>query len=58
MHWARVVREDDNPEWVGVVHADGTLTEVKVGIFNDEIHLHVKPAPGKRIHVHDGFAER
>jgi hypothetical protein len=58
MHWARVVREDDNPEWVGLVHADGTLSEVKTVLFNDEIHVHISGSPGKRVVLHDGYADR
>jgi hypothetical protein len=58
MHWSRVIREKDNPEWTGVVHADNTLSEVKVGVFADEIHIHINPGPGKRVLIHDGFADR
>jgi hypothetical protein len=49
MHWARVIRESDNPEWTGVVHADGTFSEVKVGIFNDQVHVRIDCASGKKV---------
>ena len=58
MHWARVVREDDNPEWIGLVHSDGTLSEVKASIYSDEIHVHISTPPGKRVVFHDGYADR
>jgi hypothetical protein len=41
MHWSRVISEDDNPEWISVLHADGSLSEVKVAVFNDSIHIRV-----------------
>jgi hypothetical protein len=58
MHWARVISEDDNGEWVGVVHSDGTYSRVKIGVFADEIHVDLKPAAGKRVIFHDGTAQR
>lgn len=57
-HWARIITEDDAPEWVGVHHKDGTLSEVKVAVFNDDIHLHVRAPGGVKVHLHDGFADR
>jgi hypothetical protein len=55
-HWSRVITEDDAPEWVGVRHKDGTMSEVKVTNFDDHVHIHV--ASDKRVIIHDGTADR
>jgi hypothetical protein len=34
------------------------LSEVKTAVFNDEIHVHINTSPGKRVAIHDGYAER
>jgi hypothetical protein len=54
MHWARVICEKDNPEWCAVMHADGSVTEVKVGLIGDVVHVGITPAGGKRIEVQEG----
>jgi len=51
MHWARVIREADNPEWTVVVHKDGSLTEVKVGVMNDEVHVAITGTPQAKVYV-------
>lgn len=55
-HWSRVITEEDAPEWVGVRHKDGTMSEVKVASFGDEVHIHVTSA--KPVILHDGVANR
>jgi hypothetical protein len=47
MHWARVIQENDNPEWTAVMHRDGTVSEVKVTVENDEVKISVATASGK-----------
>lgn len=47
MHWARVIRETDNPEWTAVMHLNGSVSEVKVSVNNDTVHIHVDKANGK-----------
>ena len=41
MHWLRIIRRDDNPEWTAVRHADGAVSEVKVSIEDDRVHVTV-----------------
>jgi len=53
MHWARVIREADNPEWTVVEHVDGSLTEVKVGIINDQVFIGIQSSTGQYTVVHD-----
>jgi hypothetical protein len=48
MHWARVIRENDNPEWTAIMHVDGTVSEVKVTAEDDEVKISVSTAYGKR----------
>jgi hypothetical protein len=48
MHWLRIIRRDDNPEWTAVRHADGAVSEVKVSIEDDRVHVTVDLAAGKR----------
>ena len=54
MHWARVITEKDNHEWTAVMHADGSVTEVKVGIIGDVVHVGITPAGGKHVEVQEG----
>jgi hypothetical protein len=53
MHWARVIRETDNPEWTAILHADGSVSEVKVSVDHDVVHIHVDKPGGVRCIVTD-----
>jgi hypothetical protein len=55
MHWARVIRETDNPEWTAVLHKDGGISEVSVGVTDDEVHVHLSSAQDRTIFVHGDF---
>jgi hypothetical protein len=48
MHTTVVISAGDAPEWISVLHADGSLSEVKVAVENDTMHIFVEPAQGKR----------
>lgn len=52
-HWSRIITEDDAPEWTTVRHADGTISEIKVGVSSDEVHVSIQRADGATVLIHD-----
>jgi hypothetical protein len=36
-----------------VLHHDGAVSEIKVSVTSDVVHVYVDAAAGKEIHVHD-----
>jgi hypothetical protein len=53
MHTTVVISAGDAPEWISVLHADGSLSEVKVSVENDSMHIFVEPAQGKQYTVNE-----
>jgi hypothetical protein len=47
MHTTVVISAGDAPEWISVLHADGSLSEVRVAVENDNMHIFIEPADGK-----------
>jgi hypothetical protein len=53
MHTTVVIVNGDAPEWVSVLHEDGSLSEVKVTVENDMMHIFIEPAKGKHYTVNE-----
>lgn len=49
MHQAHVIEETDGPQWVSVLHHDGTLSEFRITPEPDGVSLHVEMGEGKRL---------
>lgn len=48
---SRVIHPGDAPEWVSVVHRNGSISEVKVSADNDDVNIGVGMADGKEMHL-------
>jgi hypothetical protein len=48
---SRVIRPGGEPEWVSVVHSDGSISEVRISADHDELTIGMWPAVGKPPHL-------
>jgi hypothetical protein len=48
---SRVIHPGDAPEWVSVIHRNGSISEVKISADNDEVNIGVATADGKELHM-------
>lgn len=52
---SRVMRAGEPAEQISVLHADGTISEVKVSADNDELNIQIAPALFHPPHLSGGF---
>ena len=52
---SRVIRPGDEPEWVSVVHKDGSISEVKIDGDNGELGVRICKAHGVELHLSGGW---
>ena len=55
MHTSRVIRAGEPPEWISVLHGDGTISEVKVSADNDELNIQVDSSTTHSPHLSGGY---
>jgi len=52
---SRVIKPGDPPEWVSVVHRDGSISEVKIDGDNGELGVRIHKAMSVDLHLSGGY---
>jgi CTP:phosphocholine cytidylyltransferase-like protein len=52
---SRVIRPGDEPEWVSVVHKDGSISRVKIDGDNGELGVRIHKARDVELHLSGGY---
>lgn len=53
---SRVIHDGDEPEWVSVVHHDGSISEVSISADDDQLMIAMWPSMSHPPHLNGGFA--
>ena len=48
---SRVIRAGDAPEWISVLHTDGSISEVRISAENGELNIDMHTAYHKYPHL-------
>ena len=48
---SRVIRPGDAPEWISVLHTDGSISEVRISADDDELNIDMHAAYHKHPHL-------